>query len=237
MAAAASCNDGAAMSEPYRDDEDWRVEVELAQDTGADRLHAAASELYVNARRELRRHAVVTHDDNVVFAYATTREDAQAAEAALRELATKEHLQASFTLTHWNQDAETWQSPDAQFPTDAAVVAQEQSEAHAGEQQTEADEAKASGIPEFEVRLSLASHREAVALAQRLADEGIPSQRNWRYLLVGAWTEDDANTLADRLRGELGDEVEIQVEYTKAFIERDAHIPLGPISLVPFGPQ
>jgi hypothetical protein len=215
---APSCNDGAAI-----DDEDWRVEVELADRGSAERLHAAAgaTELYEHLRGELPQRAALTHDDNLVFAYASTREGAEAAERTLRDLAAKAQLEAGFTLTRWHPLAERWEDPDAPLPSDPAAVAEEQKEGQASEREFAATETaadKKAGIPQYEVRITLASHAEAAALARQLAAEGLPTQRHWHYLLIGAWTEDDANTLADRLRGEVPDGAEVRVETTFAFV-------------------
>ena len=55
------------------------------------------------------------------------------------------------------------------------------------------------GFPEYEVRVECATHADTVALAGALRDEGIPSVRRFRYLLVGAIDEDSANRLAMRI--------------------------------------
>ena len=52
------------------------------------------------------------------------------------------------------------------------------------------------------MRLDLPSHGAAVELADKLEAEGIPTTRRWKYLLVGAADEDDANDLAKRLETE-----------------------------------
>jgi hypothetical protein len=203
-------------------DEDWRVEVELAHGRAAEKLHGAAGakELYSHARRELRNRAALTHDDNLVFAYATTREDAEAAEGTLRELAAAEQLAATFSLTRWHPLAERWEDPAVALPSDPAAVAEERDEGEQSEEEREAQEGHATGIPEYEVRITLPSHSEAVALSKQLAGEGIPSQRHWHYLLIGAWTEDDANALAERLRREVAAGSDIRVEATLAYVLR-----------------
>lgn len=55
---------------------------------------------------------------------------------------------------------------------------------------------------EWEVRVECDSHHDTVELAERLAAEGIPSVRRWRFLLVGAADEDTAQALAERLRAQ-----------------------------------
>lgn len=224
MHAAASCNDGAAMS-----DEDWRVEVELTGTGGPERLRGAAgaAELYASAEHELRDRAVVTLDDDRVFAYAQTREAAEAAEQALRELAAGEGLETNFKLTRWHPAAEEWEDASLPLPSDAASLAAEQAERPEAERELEEEEAelgKDTKIPEWEVRITVSSHGEAVALAQRLAAEGLPTQRHWRHLLIGAWNESDANALVDRLRGELGSDAEVTAEVSAAFVNKYARL-------------
>jgi hypothetical protein len=216
-------------------DEDWRVEVELADSDAAEKLHrvAGAKELYSHARRELRNRAALTHDDNLVFAYATTRADADAAEQTLRELAGAEQLEAKFSLMRWHPLAARWEDPAAPFPSDPASVAEEREEGEQSEVAREAQEGHATGIPEYEVRITLPSHSEAVALAKQLAGEGIPSQRHWHHLLIGAWTEDDANALAERLRHEVAAGSDIRVEATLAYVLRQDPDAGGP-PLSPF---
>jgi hypothetical protein len=221
MQAAASCNDAAAMT-----DEDWRVEVELTSKPAAETLRGAgggAGELYATARHELSDRAVVTRDGNVLFAYAKTQEAAEAAEQALRELAAGEGIEAKFTLTRWHPVAEEWEDASKPLPSNTTGLVEELAESTVAEQELDDEETelgKETRIPEWEVRITLSSHGEAVALAQRLAAEGLPTQRHWRHLLIGAWNESDANTLADRLRSELGSDGEVSVETTAAFVNK-----------------
>ncbi|MGA2469877.1 MAG: hypothetical protein ABSG64_04215 [Solirubrobacteraceae bacterium] len=201
-------------------DEDWRVEVELADDASAKQLHTAAGamELYEHARRELRDRAALSHDGNRVFAYATTREAAEAAEQALKDLAAREGLLATFTLTHWHPVAEQWEDPDKPLPSDGAALAEEREEGAEEETEREEEEGHETKVPEFEVRLTLPTHADAVALAKQFAREGLPTQRHWHYLLIGAWTEDDANALADRVRTQAPAGTEVRVETTMAYL-------------------
>jgi hypothetical protein len=191
-------------------DEDWRVEVELTDSGAATRLHAAsaARQLVRHARDELAGRAVLSKDGNLIFAYATTRENAEAAEQALRDVVSEEQLTATFAIKRFHEAVERWEDPDVADEDPAAA----QSEVREAEQA----DSDAAGIPEFEVRLTLPTRREAIELAERLNSEGMPSQRHWRYLLLGAWTELDAQELADRLRKEFPG-VDLRVEGTSAY--------------------
>ena len=63
-------------------------------------------------------------------------------------------------------------------------------------------EAAASGIAQWEARVECRSHREAVALASKLRSEGRAVVRRWKFLVVGANSEDEARELAEQIRRE-----------------------------------
>ena len=52
------------------------------------------------------------------------------------------------------------------------------------------------------MRVELPSHGEADELADQLESEGYDVARRWRYLIVGAASEEDAKALAKRVHGE-----------------------------------
>ncbi len=82
-----------------------------------------------------------------------------------------------------------------------------------------------TGEPEFEVRVDLPSHREAVHFAEQLRAEGLPAVRRWKYLVVGAADEDSAKALATRLEGEApaGSKVTVEGSGQVAYAERPAN--------------
>ncbi len=215
MSLVASCNDAAAMSS-----EEWRVEARLADSGAAEQLHAAAgaAKLYEHARRELYGRAALSHDGNRVLAYADTREHAEAAQSALEALVAMEGLAASFELERWHALAERWEDADEPLPESSAEIVEEQREGESAELAASYEEAERTGVPEYEVRVTLPTHRDAAALAKKLADEDIPSQRHWTYLLVGAFSEDAANVLAERLRSEAPSGSDVRVEATLAYV-------------------
>ena len=84
---------------------------------------------------------------------------------------------------------------------------------HARLEAEETAEARATGVATWEVRIELASHHDAHALAEQLEGEGFTQiVRRWQYLLIGTADEDDAHTLAQRLQGELPAGARIEVE-------------------------
>jgi hypothetical protein len=79
------------------------------------------------------------------------------------------------------------------------------------EQQTK--EAQALGYAEWEVRVDLPSHEDAVRLAEQLEQEGIsPIVRRWKYLLIGTATDDDARALAERIRADAPQGADVKAE-------------------------
>jgi hypothetical protein len=88
------------------------------------------------------------------------------------------------------------------------VVARDGDGARREHDRREADEeaeSEASGFADWEVRADLPSHREAVALTKRLKAEGWEPIRRWKYLIVGANTEDQAHELARTIQADASD--------------------------------
>jgi hypothetical protein len=168
--------------------DDWRIRVEpreaahaktllerLGFDLGSDEAKRLASDL------EGRRLAV-SRDDNTVFVYAESQPQAeQALQVVLAELEA-EGIDAVTTLERWLHDEERWSSEPPQ--------------------ETWEQEELERGYAPWEVRVELASHAEAEALADRLEGEGYDVVRRWRYVIAGAGSEEEARELAKRVGGE-----------------------------------
>ena len=113
-----------------------------------------------------------------------------------------------FVLHRWHPIEEEWEAADVPLPSDAADREHEREHLDA----EETAESRASGYAEWEVRLDLPSHDEAVELARLLESEGVPTTRRWTYLLVGAGNREDAQELARRLKAEAPKGTEIHVQ-------------------------
>ena len=177
--------------------EDWRVTVELGAGHG---LESALDEheLEDETRSALGGRVAVSADGPHVFLYADTREAAEQALGEVQAIIAREGGEATYALDRWHPIAEEWEAADVPLPATDAEKAGEHEEL----ERQETEESEESGYAEWEVRLDLPSHRDAVELATKLEAEGIPATRRWTYLLVGAADEDDAKALADRLRAE-----------------------------------
>jgi hypothetical protein len=151
---------------------------------------------------------VVTHDHEQVFLYADSLSAAEHAREAV-ERALKDHsIVGEVTLSRWHPVEERWENASKPLP---ATEVERQAE-HARLEQLETDESQQLGEPEWEVYITVPSHHDARAFAERLRDEGIPVNQRWRHLLVGANDEDDAAALAKRLQVEAPPDSQIHAQ-------------------------
>ena len=68
--------------------------------------------------------------------------------------------------------------------------------------------------------MELESHEETVELADRLESEGLHVLRRWRFLLLGARTEEEAQALAARIRAEAPPGTKVTPEGNEALVRR-----------------
>ena len=176
--------------------DEWRVEVQLGGEgeglSLGERLRTL--DLDDEARGRLGDRVVVTRDGARMFLYTRSGSEAEEAERVIRSLAGEEGLDAATSITRWDPDDEAWMGGAG---------------AAAGER-----EAEAAGEAEWEARVVMPSVRKAFELAHRLRDEGLDVRRRWRFVLALAPDEAAATALASRLRAEVPDAEQIDVERT-----------------------
>lgn len=207
-------------------DEEYRVEVELddAAHGYSLRERLRALDLDDEARRRLGRGVMVTRDGSRLFAYAGSDAQAREAEDVLRGLVEAERLTAEIAVTRWHPVEETWKDPSIPLPSSPGEEAAEL----AAHEAAEAAEALAQGEYDWNVVVRLRERRDAHDLARRLVAEGHPVMRRWRYVVVGAVTEERAGELAARLRSELPSEAEVRIEVDLSDVAR------SPLQFLPF---
>ena len=200
--------------------EDFRVEVELDDEAHGyplrERLRAV--NLDDEARERLGRNVVVTRDGSRMFAYTPTEAQAREAKRVISGLLADEGLSGDLAVTRWHPVAEEWRDASLPLPDTAAEEEIEYEEREAAEQREAAEE----GEFDWHVVAELRGRDAAGDLSRKLSDEGLPITRRWRYVTVGAVTEERAEELADRLRSELGDSGDVWVE---ARLDDDAFRP------------
>ena len=177
--------------------DEWRVEVNIGEDEGA-RLGArlAAARVDEEAREEFGGRIIVTRDGTHLFAYGSTEAAARAAEVEIRKLLEADGLEASVALTRWHPVEEAWKDAATPLPS----TPEEEEAERARHQAAERVEEEESGMTDWDVAVHFDSVGDMRELDKKLRAEGLPVERRWKYLLVGASTQEQAEELAERLR-------------------------------------
>jgi hypothetical protein len=168
--------------------DDWRIRIDVEEEHAEGLLERLGLDLGSEARKLAEdlegRRLVVSRDDETLFVYAGTPEEAARAreiiEAELRE--TGAHGRVG-PVEHWLAEKDRWDDePEQEFEAE--------------------EEVREEGLSPWEVRLEANSPHEAEALAAKLAAEGYGVVRRHRFVLVGAGSEEEAAELAKKLHGE-----------------------------------
>jgi hypothetical protein len=168
--------------------DDWRIRIEIDDEQAGgllERLHLELGGEAAELADELRaRRIAVSRDGDDLFVYAGSADEADRARSIVQALL-RDHGIGAVTgpVERWLDDEDRWDDEPA------------------GE--TWEEETLEHGFAPWEVRVSLASHREARDLAERLEADGYGVERRWRHLVVGAASKEDAEALAARVHGEV----------------------------------
>jgi hypothetical protein len=200
--------------------EDWRLRVQFAHDADARALakRLRASDVEHDLETSFHDRVVVSRDGSIVFCYANSQPQAQAAQRAIENLKDECGWTMEIALERWHPIAERWEPPEAELPGTPAGLSRE----HAELIQSERAESRDQGFPMFEVRVKCESHRVAEELANRLGAEGIPTAHRWHFVVAGASDEDSANSLARRIRDQAPAGTTVSVEGSVQEIAQDA---------------
>jgi hypothetical protein len=95
------------------DEQDWRLRTELptADRRGAlERLVGASREpdVATEVGSEVPHNVVITHDGNLLFAYAATQADLDATRRAVEAALRRDAIDATITVDHWDQRFDEW---------------------------------------------------------------------------------------------------------------------------------
>jgi hypothetical protein len=211
--------------------DDWRLRVELESEKRARDLVELLTKLDIahDLETSFRDRVVVSHDGSEVFAYADTREQAEAAERAIGSLSAQGGWQVTTELRRWHPVSERWEEPDAPLPETEAERAAERAEL----MQSEREESVAQGFPDFEVRVRCGSRHDAESLAERLREEGIRCVQRWQFVVVAAPDEETAGALAARIRSEAppGSTVTAEASLPEVVSEAPLATPFNPFAV------
>ena len=165
--------------------DEWRVEVALDEEPQSDSLSERLHNLQLDneARRRLGGSVIVTRDGRFLFIYAWHEESAREAERVVRDLMEEDKLVGQVRLMRWHPLAE---------------------EMRAHEEEARRERRQYGEYP-WEVVIDLPHVRDTLSVSKKLHEKGLPVKRRFRYLLVGADTEEGAIELGKRLEGEVPD--------------------------------
>jgi hypothetical protein len=206
--------------------DDYRVEVELDDDEYGYSIGEQLRDVDLDddVRVRLGPTVMVTRDGSRLFLYTASDAQGREAERIVRDLIESDGLSAELLLTRWHPVEETWKDASIPLP---ATHDEEQAE-YTAREAAELGEAQLEGRYDWEVKVRLPGRDLAVALAERLAAEGIPVTRRWRYVVAGAVTEEAAQELAGRLRIELPADADVRTEVDLSDLART------PLQFLPF---
>ncbi|MDX6627715.1 MAG: hypothetical protein QOE56_2704 [Solirubrobacterales bacterium] len=180
--------------------DDWRVQIDAAEEGQAllliEGLEAGGDGHDLGDGFDDR--VIVSRDGARIFLYAGSRGQVERARDHVAKLAAKNDWDIDADLRHWHHEAEQWEGPDVPLPEGDAERLAEHEELVAAERKAVQEGAP----PQWEVRVDLPSHGDAVRFEDLLRAEEVPAVRRWKYLVVGAADEDTARRLATRLEAE-----------------------------------
>jgi hypothetical protein len=169
--------------------DDWRIRVELGETAHAETLlgrlgRDLGSEESKRLADALKgRRLAISNDEDTVFVYADSpAELGQAQQIVEAELAEEGVRPVEVVNERWLPEEERWSGE----PASATWEEEELERGHAP----------------WEVRVERDSHDDAERLADQLEGEGYDVARRWKYVIVGAASEEEARGLARRLHGE-----------------------------------
>ena len=167
--------------------DDFRIRIHVEDDPHGllERLGFGLSDEAAELARELEaRRLAVSRDGDDLFVYAGTYAEAERARSVVQaELSDNDAAAVTSGIERWIDEEDRWSDdPSAE---------------------TWEEEAVDRGFAPWEVRVELASHHEARALADSLEREGFGVERRWQYVLVGVGTKEEAQELAVRVHGQV----------------------------------
>ena len=178
--------------------DDWRVTITVSGETGAGQAQQSLSlrQAEEDIRGQVGRGIAVGAGDGQVFLYAGTEAAARDAGRVACDVLAGHGMAAGSAVHRWHPLEEQWEDPGVPMPQTKA----EREAEHQRLVDTETAESQAAGIAQWDVRVELGSHRQAVALARELESDGRAVVRRWKFLLVGVSNEDEARELAGQIR-------------------------------------
>jgi hypothetical protein len=172
---------------------DWRVTVRMGRRSRGART-PVFSQVAEGMRTRLGQLADISAGQSELFVYTDSEAAASEAASVALELLTQLGVQPEVVLDRWNPFTMDWDA-DLGAPSPAGEPAD------ARRKQRIADDTRrseASGVPAWTVTAAFSSRHDAIELARRLREQGLPAVRRGKSVLLGASNEDVAAALAQR---------------------------------------
>jgi hypothetical protein len=170
--------------------DDWRIRIKVPEAHHADTLLERlgldlGSDDAKRLAKELEgRRLAVSQDDQELFVYAASQQEAEQARKIIEAELAEEGIEADTSqVERWLHEEERWSGEPPR--------------------ETWEEEELDHGYAPWEVRVEYDSHHEAAKQADELEREGYRVIRRYKYLVVGASSEEEARALARRLHGEV----------------------------------
>lgn len=167
--------------------DDWRIHVELPEESEGllGRLGVHLGSQARDLARDLEgRRLAVSQDDGDLFVYAGTRREAERAREVIEAELAEEGLQANTSrVQHWLEGEGHWSDELPGPSVDEKLLAE--------------------GYAPWEVRVECDTREAARELSDQLESEGYGVVRQFRYVIAGTSTRDEAKVLAERVHGEV----------------------------------
>lgn len=145
--------------------------------------------------------------ESPVSAFASNRAAAEAAAQVAREVTGRHGLTARVSVECWRPAKRQWEDASAVSERDLA-------EEYDSQQQEDRRVSAETGVALWRVRVKLRTHRDTVALAQRLSSEGHQVDRRWTSVAAAAHSEGDAHRLAEKAQQYAPSGAEVLTERT-----------------------
>ena len=140
-----------------------------------------------------------------VSAYTDNRAAAEAAAQVAREVTGQHGLPAHISVQFWHPVQRQWVDPSAVSQRDLV-------EERDYQQREDRRRSAETGIAQWRVRVDLRTHRDTVALAQRLSSDGHHVNQGWKSVVASADSEDDAHRLAEKTQQYAPSDAEVHAE-------------------------
>jgi len=174
--------------------DDWRVCIGFGDLPRS--LDSFRQALILHLESRLGDQVAVGSSATQIFVYAPSAGLADEAAQVARELLTWRDLSAPVRTDFWSLREWKWRDRRDDPSYDPAA------HRNADRQEAERKRSVMTGVPAWQVRVEVPSHRDVVALAGHLAAQGWRVRRRPRSLIVLANCEDDAKGLGRALSGD-----------------------------------